>query len=70
LQRDRCAYGLVDIQLPEPEVPVNAKTFTFSVNRKKLRQVRRCEGRYFLRTNPCGEDPAKLWGYYIQLTEG
>jgi hypothetical protein len=63
------AYSLVDIQLPEPDEPVNAETFTFAIIRKKLRQVRRREGRYLLRSNLCGEDPATLWEYYIQLTE-
>jgi hypothetical protein len=63
------AYGLVEIHLPGADEPVNAQTFTFSLNRKKLRQVRRREGRYLLRSNLCGEDPAKLWEYYIQLTE-
>jgi len=41
--------------------------FTFSLNRKKLRIVRRREGRYLLRTNLTGNDPALLWQYYIQL---
>jgi len=63
------AYALVNIQLPETNESVNAKTFIFAINRKKLRQVRRREGRYLLRSNLCGEDPAKLWEYYIQLTE-
>ena len=63
------AYGLVDIRLPDPQQPVNEQTFTFTLKRKKLRQVRRREGRYLLRSNLCGEDPAKLWEYYIQLTE-
>jgi len=63
------AYSLVDIHLPDPEQPVNAQTFTFAINRKKLRQVRRREGRYLLRSNLRGEDPAKLWEYYIRLTE-
>lgn len=63
------AYGLVEIQLPGTDEPVNAQTFTFALNRKKLRQVRRREGRYLLRSNLCDEDPAKLWEYYIQLTE-
>ena len=35
----------------------------------KLRQVRRREGRYLLRTNLCGRDPAQLWQFYIQLVE-
>jgi transposase len=48
---------------------VNAQTFTFLLNKKKLRQVHRREGRYLLRSNLSGEDPATLWEYYIQLTE-
>src|SRR5579864_3606842 len=32
-------------------------------------QVRRREGRYLLRTNLCGKDPAELWRFYIQLVE-
>ena len=63
------AWGLVDIDLPDVDQPVNAHTFTFSLNRKKLRQARRREGRYLLRSNLSAEDPAKLWTYYIQLTE-
>jgi Transposase DDE domain len=42
-------------------------SFTFSLNRDKLRRVRRREGRYLLRTNLEGDDPAQLWQYYIQL---
>ena len=63
------AYGLVYIHLPNPDQCVNARTFTFALNKTKLRQVRRREGRYLLRSNLNGEDPAKLWEYYIQLTE-
>ena len=63
------ACGLVDIRLPDVDQPVNAHTFTFTLNRKKLRQTRRREGRYLLRSNLSAEDPAKLWTYYIQLTE-
>jgi hypothetical protein len=39
------------------------------LNRTKLRLTRRREGHYLLRSNLSGEDPAKLWQYYIQLTE-
>ena len=62
-------YGLVSIHLPAIDQPVNARTFTFDLNKKKLKLVRRREGRYLLRSNLKGEDPAKLWEYYIQLTE-
>ena len=39
------------------------------LNRQKLREVRRREGRYLLRTNLCGQEPAQLWQFYIQLVE-
>jgi hypothetical protein len=42
-------------------------TFTYALNRVKLRMVRRREGRYLLRTNLTENDPAQLWQYYIQL---
>jgi hypothetical protein len=31
--------------------------------------MRRREGRYLLRTNLCGQEPAQLWQFYIQLVE-
>ena len=37
--------------------------------RDRLRQARRREGRYLLRSNLTDEDPATLWRYYMQLTE-
>src|SRR5205085_8969176 len=47
----------------------DAASFSYALNRKKLRQVRRREGRYLLRSNLCGRDPAQLWQFYIQLVE-
>jgi hypothetical protein len=55
-------WRLVDV-----EVDPLAATFIFSLDRKKLRKVRRREGRYLLRTNLTEGDPATLWQYYIQL---
>jgi len=43
--------------------------FTFGLDRQKLREVRRREGRYLLRTNLRGQEPAQLWQFYIQLVE-
>jgi transposase len=60
----RAAWRLVDV-----EVATEGATFSFALNRKKLRQVRRREGRYLLRTNLCGKEPAQLWQFYIQLVE-
>lgn len=56
------AWRLVDITVDK-----TAARFAFALNRTKLRQVRRREGRYLLRTNLTEGDPATLWQYYIQL---
>jgi hypothetical protein len=63
------AFGLVEIQLPNADQPVTAETFHFSLRKNKLRQTRRREGCYLLRSNLTGDDPAALWQHYIQLTE-
>lgn len=63
------AFALVDLQWPAPRQAVTPETFTFRLNRAKLRVVRRREGRYLLRSNLSAEDPAKLWEFYIQLTQ-
>jgi hypothetical protein len=63
------AWGLADICLPDIGQEVTKETFQFTLNRRKLRIVRRREGRYLLRSNLTGDDPALLWKYYIQLTE-
>jgi len=55
-------WRLIDIKVD----PASAD-FTFALNRSKLRQRRRREGRYLLRTNLTESDPATLWQYYIQL---
>ncbi|MFZ0422434.1 MAG: IS1634 family transposase [Xanthobacteraceae bacterium] len=54
-------------RLVEAEVDDETGKLIFSLDRKKLRKVRRREGRYLLRTNLTDNDPAKLWQYYIQL---
>ena len=41
--------------------------FVYTLNRQKLRRIRRREGRYLLRTNLTENDPALLWQYYTQL---
>jgi len=63
------AYGLVEIQLPDAGQPVTPETFHFHLRKKKLRQTRRREGCYLLRSNLTDSDPAALWRHYIQLTE-
>jgi transposase len=58
------AWRLVDV-----EVAPHGASFSYALNRSKLRQVRRREGRYLLRSNLCGHPPAQLWQFYIQLVE-
>ncbi|HMG17111.1 MAG TPA: IS1634 family transposase [Gemmatimonadales bacterium] len=56
-------------RLIEIEVPPRGASFTYRLDRAKLRQARRREGRYLLRTNLTESDPAKLWQFYLQLVE-
>jgi DDE family transposase len=58
------AWRLIDIKVSADEA-----AFSYALNRQRLRQVRRREGRYLLRTNLAGHDPAQLWQFYIQLVE-
>ena len=44
-------------------------TLTWLLDRGALRLAWRREGRYLLRTNLSDTDPAKLWEFYLQLTE-
>ena len=44
-------------------------TLAFRIDRAKLREAWRREGRYLLRTNMTDTDPARLWEFYLQLTE-
>ncbi|HEY2919335.1 MAG TPA: IS1634 family transposase [Candidatus Binatia bacterium] len=67
--RYRAAWRLIDIVLPEAKTRSANVTFCFRLNRQKLREVRRREGRYLLRTNLSGKEPAQLWQFYIQLVE-
>ena len=63
-QQSPSAWRLVAIDLPEGDGPLQ-----FSLRRDKLRQVRRREGRYLLRTNLAGRDPAQMWEFYTQLVQ-
>lgn len=63
------AWHLVGIRLPGPDEKVSSETFSYSLNKDKLRATLRREGRYLLRSNLSGEDPGQLWKLYIRLTE-
>jgi transposase len=63
------AQGLVEVQVPAEGQAVSPKTFTFKLVRKKLRQWRRREGRYLLRSNLPAQKSADLWEMYLRLAE-
>jgi len=63
-------WRIVDLQLPEKDqAVVTPETFGFRPNWQNLREARRREGSYLLRSNLTGGDPAQLWAFYLQLTE-
>jgi transposase len=61
------AAGLVKVAWPKDAS--STASLEFSLDRDRLRQVRRREGRYLLRTNLTAHQPDALWTFYIQLTE-
>jgi Transposase DDE domain len=61
-QKAPSAWPLVRIEVAKQD-----PSFTYRLNREKLRRARRREGRYLLRTNLIESDPAKLWSLYLQL---
>lgn len=69
-QQFPAAWRLVALQVPPAgqDPVVNAQNFTFKLRTDKLRQVRRREGRYLMRSNLSARDPAGLWQFYVQLT--
>jgi transposase len=66
------AWGLVEVTLPDPPPRVQRSQrvdFTFCLRKDKLREVRRREGRYLLRSNLTESDPTRLWEMYLRLVE-
>jgi transposase len=62
------AFGFVTIQVPKADESVTRQTFTFAVNKEKLRKAQMRDGHYLLRSNLTGEAPGVLWERYVQLT--
>src|SRR5208337_1743669 len=63
------AWRLVAIQTPEEGQEMGPPNIAFQLRKDKLRQVRKREGRYLLRSNLSAQEPEKLWQFYIQLTQ-
>ena len=65
-------WRVVEITLPEAPAKADRAapvTFTFRLDRARLRRMRRREGRYLLRSNLTETDPAALWQHYMTLTQ-
>jgi transposase len=63
------AFGFVQIQIPKAGQAVTRETFSFHVDKAKLKAAQQRDGHYLLRSNLTGEDPAVLWTRYVQLTQ-
>lgn len=63
------AFGFVKIQTPSADQAVTRETFSFLVDKAKLKAAEQRDGHYLLRSNLTGEDPAVLWTRYVQLTQ-
>ena len=60
----------VAARLVDTAVPPQQAKLSCALRKDKLRQVRKREGRYLLRTNiTSGRTAEELWQFYIQLTE-
>ena len=62
-------YRIIDIQLPRKDQPVTPESFSFRLNWQRLREARRREGSYLLRSNMTGTDAGQLWTFYLLLVE-
>jgi transposase len=63
------AFGFVKIQMPPASQAVTRETFSFEVDKAKLKAAQQRDGHYLLRSNLTGEDPSVLWTRYVQLTQ-
>lgn len=63
------AWRLVKVEVPATARAMRSQGLRFSLLKDKLRAVRRQEGRYLLRSNLSADDPARLWQFYVQLTQ-
>jgi hypothetical protein len=63
------AFGFVKINLPQAGQGVARETFTFQLDKARLKEAELRDGHYLLRTNLVAEDPGVLWDRYVQLTQ-
>src|SRR6266403_1103907 len=64
----RVVWKLIPITVAQADSSAS-ELLSYRLDKERLRVVRRREGRYLLRSNLIGIDPAQLWELYIQLTQ-
>jgi hypothetical protein len=62
-QQSPAAWRLVKIHVSREGV------LTYALRKNKLRETMRREGRYLLRSNLSGQDPARVWKLYMLLVQ-
>jgi hypothetical protein len=73
-QQAPSAWRFIEITLPEIQATnknsePGVQGFSFCLRKEKLREARRREGRYLLRSNMPERPPQELWEFYLQLVE-
>jgi hypothetical protein len=68
LRRAR-AFGFMPIHLHKESEEVTRQTFTFHLDKEKLKKAGLGDGHYLLGSNLVGEDPPVLWERYVHLTQ-
>lgn len=71
-QQFTTAWRLIALTLPAAEPtspPAKLPSFEFKLRKDRLRQVRRREGRYMMRSNLSSREPSAMWQFYVQLTQ-
>jgi hypothetical protein len=71
-QQAPAAWRLFEVLVPAPPPrgqTAPAPAFSYRLRWDKLREARRHEGRYLLRSNTPAPAPEPLWQFYLQLTQ-
>jgi transposase len=63
------AFGFLTLRLPQEKEEVSRRTFSFRLDKEKLRKAELRDGHYLLRSNLVSENPSVLWECYIQLRQ-
>jgi transposase len=63
------AFAFVKLRLPKKDEAVTRETFSFAVDKTRLKRAQQRDGHYLLPSNLTSEDPAVLWSRYVQLTQ-